>query len=353
MKKINNLLVSPDTTILDTLKMIDKNGKGIAFVVDNNKYLMGTITDGDLRRAALGEEEYALKDSIKDIYNKNCLYVYQSYSLEDVKKIFSEKAVKCVPVVNEDYEVVSYVDINDLFYHKEQEKENPVLIMAGGLGTRLKPLTDEVPKPMLHVGGKPILEILIDQFKNKGYKNILISINYKSHIIENYFRNGEDFGVKIKYITENQRMGTAGPIKLAEKYLNKPFFVINGDILTNVNFEKIMQYHLENDFALTIASRNYEMQIPYGVIDLSGKYITEIREKPVLDFLVSGGIYALSPRAMQYIPEGQYFDITELTSVLIQNEEHIGSFPIEEYWMDIGQMDDYHKANLDVHKYFI
>lgn len=293
MNYYNSILIDCSETLTKALKVIDDNSMGIAIVVDNNKKLMGTITDGDIRRALL--KNYSVTDKITDIYNKHCKYVNEKYTTEQIINVAKKNHIKILPVVNENMVVNGFLQLDDNFNIINKVKDNPVLIMAGGLGTRLKPLTDDVPKPMLKVGGKPILEIIIEQFRQKGYRNIYISVNYKSDIIKNYFRDGKDFGVNIFYIEETKRLGTAGAIKLAEKYLNKSF-VINGDILTNINFDDIMEFHNNNNFDITIASRNYEMQVPYGVLNTTDNVVTSIEEKPVINFDVNGGIYVLKSK---------------------------------------------------------
>lgn len=345
MKNLESLKVRKSFTVKETLEVINKNAKGMALVVDEEDKLLGTISDGDIRRAIL--KGATLEAQIEKFFNSSCIFVNRKYNKIQVFELLENKKLKLIPVINKIGKVVDYLELDDFINNNENEKENYVLIMAGGLGTRLKPLTDEIPKPMLKVGGRPILEIIIEQFREKGFKNILLSVNYKSEIIENYFMDGKEFGVNIKYIKENKRMGTAGAIRLAKEYLDKPFFVINGDILTNVNFESMFQFHHENDFAMTIGSRIYEMQVPYGVINTDEACITSLEEKPVIRFNVNGGIYFLSPDVISFIPKDQFFDITELINLLINDEKKIGSFPIHEYWMDIGKIEDYHKADED------
>lgn len=350
MKNLENILIKEDNTILEAMRLIESNSKGILIVVDNKNKILGTITDGDIRRAIMLEK--SVRSSIVDLYNKNCIYIDETVDIINIKKLFIENKIKLIPVVNNDKNVINYYEIDDLIDYNRIEKENVVLIMAGGLGTRLRPLTDDIPKPMLKVGNKPILETIIEQFKDYGFTNILISVNYKADIIENYFRDGKDFGVSINYIKESQQLGTGGAIKLAQKHLDKPFFVINGDILTNVNFCNLLQYHLENKFSITIGSRIYETQIPYGVLNLDESCVTSLEEKPIYSYTVSGGIYVLNPEIISNIPENQYFNITELIDKLMENNERVGSFPIRGYWMDIGKIEDYHKANEDIDKYF-
>ena len=344
----NNLFVEENSTIIDTLKEINENTKGIALVVDENRVLIGTITDGDIRRAILAG--LPITSSIREVYNKNCRFVLQGTSLEVIERIFENDKLRFIPVVNEAHIVVNYYEANNL--GESLDRDNAVLIMAGGLGKRLKPLTDDIPKPMLKIGDKPILQTIIEQFRDKGFKNILLSVNYKSEIIESYFRDGSDFGVRIKYIKEEKRMGTAGSIKLAEENLKKPFFVINGDILTNVDFQAILDYHIENNFIMTIGSRSYEMQVPYGVLNLDENCVTSLEEKPVVSFYVSGGIYVLNPETLPFIPENAHYDITELINNISKEKYKIGSYPIQDYWMDIGHLKDFYKANEDIKKYF-
>ncbi|WP_017211315.1 nucleotidyltransferase family protein [Clostridium beijerinckii] len=349
-KNLSNIVIQENTKIIDAMGLIDKNAKGILIVVDSFNKILGTITDGDIRRAILGEK--SIKTPIKELYNKECIYVYENKNINSIKRCFIENKIKFIPVVDNNKEVIDYYEIDDFINYNTMEKDNPVLIMAGGLGTRLKPLTDEIPKPMLKVGSKPILQSIIEQFKEYGFTNILISVNYKANIIENYFRDGRDFGVSIKYIKETKRLGTAGAIKLAEEYLNKPFFVINGDILTSVSFHNMLQYHQNNKALMTVGSRVYETQVPYGVLGVEETCITSLHEKPVYSYNVSGGIYVLNPEVIKNIPRNEYFDITELINKIINENGRISSFPISDYWIDIGKVEDYYKANDDIHNLF-
>lgn len=349
-KDLSYLLVNENNTIIEAMRLIDINSKGMLFVTDKNDKLLGTITDGDIRRALLSGHQ--LNENISEFYNRNCLFINQSLSLDELKIVFIENKIKLLPVVDNNEIIINYFEIDELIDYNRLEKENPVLIMAGGLGTRLRPYTDNIPKPMLKVGDKPILQTIIEQFRFYGFKNILISVNYKSDIIENYFRDGSDFGVSIKYIKENKRLGTAGAIKLASKYLHKPFFVINGDILTNVNLFKLLQYHVENKYKMTIGSRLYETQIPYGVLNVNEDCVTSLEEKPIINYLVNGGIYILETDIIKNIPEDKYFDITELIVLLLKEKERIGSFSITDYWMDIGKVEDYYRANEEIKMLF-
>jgi NDP-sugar pyrophosphorylase family protein len=224
--------------------------------------------------------------------------------------------------------------------------------MAGGQGIRLSPLTIDSPKPMLLLGAKPILETILEQLKSYGYRNILMCLHYKGQMIENYFKGGADFGVDIKYIKQKKPLGTAGAIRLACEHLHKSFFVLNGDIITKLNFEQFMQYHIKNENDITIATKKYDMQVPYGVINMKDEHVISLVEKPAVEFYVNGGIYCLEPEAIRHIPENRHFDITELIASYLSANKKVGSFPITEYWMDVGRMDDYSKANVDYDKLF-
>ncbi len=343
--RLENLFASENSSIKEILGILDKGAKGIVFIVDKEKRLKGTITDGDIRRAILSGA--GLEDNVSNIVHKNPVYIAYDMNREKIKDLFIKKAVKVIPVVDNKKIIVDLITINDILL--PQGKENMVIIMAGGLGTRLKDLTKEVPKPMLKVGHDPILQHIISNFKQYGYNKILISVNYKSEIIENYFQDGLAYGVKIDYIRESKKLGTAGGIKLANDYIDKPFFVINGDIFTNLNVDNMMRFHIENKFDITVGTRKHSFQIPYGVIEEENNCIKGLREKPTVDYLINAGVYCLNPALINLIPDNQYFEITDLIDICIRNGGKVGSYEIKDYWMDIGRVEDYNKANNDIY----
>jgi NDP-sugar pyrophosphorylase family protein len=224
--------------------------------------------------------------------------------------------------------------------------------MVGGLGSRLWPLTENTPKPMLKVGDKPIVQTIIERFCEYGFVNIVMCVNYKSHIIQDYFGDGSEFGVNIEYIFEEERMGTAGALSLLRSIPEGPFFVMNGDLLTNVNFEHLLTYHTESEAYATMCVREYDFQVPYGVVNIEGHNILSIEEKPVHRFFVSAGIYMLSPEAIRHIPENKFYDMPTLFEKLIEYKEKVVSFPIREYWLDIGRIEEYERANNEFHGVF-
>ena len=208
-------------------------------------------------------------------------------------------------------------------------------------------MTEHIPKPMLKVGNKPILDTIIHNFKKHGFRNIILSVSYKSEVIEEYFGDGSNFGVNIEYIHEDKRMGTAGALSLMRDKLNESFFVMNGDLLTNINFENMMNYHLSNKSIATMGVREYDFQVPYGVVNIDGNKILNIEEKPVHKFFVNGGIYILDNKVIDFIPDDVFYDMPTLFENMIDKQFKTISFPIYEYWLDIGRIEEFEKANKD------
>lgn len=341
---VKKMFVYKNYSIKKTLSVIDSGARGIVLLVNDDQTLIGTITDGDIRRALL--KGAYLDDTIENIAHYSPISVTQDMTREEVKDIFIKNAIQVAPIVDDKKKVIDLITISDILL--PQGKENIVIIMAGGLGTRLKELTKEVPKPMLRVGQYPMLHHIINNFKTYGYNKILMSVNYKAEIIENYFQDGCNHGAKIGYIKEEKRLGTAGGIKLAEEKLNTDFFVINGDIFTNLNVENMMKFHKENNFDITVGIRRHSFQIPYGVIQRENNNIVELKEKPEIEYFINAGVYCLSTNVLKFIPNDEYFEITDLINICIKNNMDVGSYEIKEYWMDIGQLEDYNKVNEDI-----
>ena len=345
---IETYCIKLNATIKDAMESIDKNLTGGAFVVDEGFIVKGVITDGNIRRAILGG--HSINDSIEGIYSKEFKYVTPYVSKKKVKELMLKHKIRQVPVIDESGKFINLYFMDDIISY--EDKENYVFILAGGLGTRLRPLTNDTPKPMLKLGDKPILEHIIEQFKEYGYKNFIISLNYKGEIIENYFKDGKEFDVNIQYVRETKQLGTAGSIKLAQEKLTKPFVVINGDILTGIDFDAFLSYHIENEFDITVGARNYEIKVPYGVMVTEENLIKSLEEKPVYSFHINSGVYVLSEKIIKHIPNDIMYNMTDLIEDVIANKGKSGVYQITEYWSDIGQMDDFYKANEDIKKFF-
>ncbi|MCT7648033.1 nucleotidyltransferase family protein [Aliarcobacter butzleri] len=341
MKDLDDIIATPNISIKEVLKIIEDGVKQIALIVDRNKKLIGTVNDGDIRRAIL--KGYSLNDSIENIYFRNPTVANINNSKEEIINICRVKKIHQIPVVDDNGNLIGIEILDELI--KPKDKTNKVILMVGGLGTRLRPLTETTPKPMLKVGNKPILQTIVEKFAEYGYTNIIMCVNYKSHIIQDYFKDGSDFGVNIEYIFEEQRMGTAGALSLLKEKPNEPFFVMNGDLLTNVNFEHLHNYHIATNSIGTMCVREYDFQVPYGVVNIKDSKIASIEEKPTHKFFVSAGIYMLSSEVLNYIPENQFYDMPTLFEKIISEGKNAISFPLREYWLDIGRMEEYKKAN--------
>lgn len=348
MKTIEQIKLNPTSTIREALKVIDSGAMQIAVVVDSENRLLGTLTDGDIRRGLL--DGLSIDSSIKDIFFKTPTVAKVSDTKEEILQQALGKKLHQIPIVDDEYRVIGIKEIEELV--QPHIKSNIVVLMVGGLGSRLRPLTEDTPKPMLKVGNKPILQTIVEKFAEYGFINIVMCVNYKSHIIQDYFGDGSEFGVNIEYVLEEQRMGTAGALSLLSSVPYEPFFVMNGDLLTNVNFEHLLDYHTSQNATATMGVREYDFQVPYGVVNIEGSRIVSIQEKPTHKFFVSAGIYMLSPEILTMIPQNKFYDMPTLFEALIKEGQKTISFPIREYWLDIGRMEEYERANNEYHGVF-
>ena len=346
------ILIKKDDHIIDAISKIDASAGHyqICLVATEQKKLLGTVTDGDIRRAIL--KGISLNDTVSQIMNKNPLTIDATEPLEKAFQLMKEKELRFIPVVDGQNHILNVIGPRNLL-GSHIELLNPVVIMAGGQGLRLRPLTNDIPKPMLKVGDRPLLQIIIENFKQQGLKTFFLAINYKGEKIKEYFQDGKKWGVEIQYMLEDGASGTAGALSLLNNSGNKPIIVMNADLLTKINFEHLIQFHQEQNSMATMCVRPYEFQIPYGVIEFNHeRQITRIDEKPIHQSFVNAGIYIINPEALQFVPKNTPFDMTDLFEVLIEKKYHTSVFPIREYWLDIGMHNDYEKAKIDFNKKF-
>jgi dTDP-glucose pyrophosphorylase len=348
MINISQIFLLPNSTIGEALGVIDSGAIKIALVVDSDNKLLGTLSDGDIRRGLLREK--TLNDTIEDVYFKAPITANKNNSKESLTNLCLIKKIGQIPIVDVDKKIIDLFVLDGELLKKQHE--NHVVLMVGGLGARLRPLTENTPKPMLEVGGKPILETIVKGFVDSGFANITMCLGYKSNVIQDHFQDGGAFGANIDYIVEEKRMGTAGALTLLGKRLNNPFFVMNGDLLTRINFEKMLDFHLEHDSKATMCVREYDIEVPYGVVNMANENVISIVEKPIHSFFVNAGIYLLEPNCIDLIPDNEFYDMPTLFEELITTKEKIISFPLQEYWLDIGRIPDYEKANLEYHGIF-
>ncbi len=333
---MKNLILQENSTFEQAVQMLDKNGNGFLAVTDNNGVLLGILTDGDIRRAILQKET-----RLEKIINRNPVSISSKVSKKQAISYLKSIHRRHLPVIDENNRLVDIIILDDLKFNL---KSNTVVIMAGGLGSRLGDLTKEVPKPMLKLGGKPMLELLVNSFVEKGFCNLVISVNYKAEIIKNYFGDGSDFGATITFVEERKRLGTAGALSLM-KEPNTPFFVINGDILTSIDFEEVLRFHIENQSVATMCVKKFQQQVAYATIEAEENKLISISEKPSFDFLINSGIYLLNPEVLRYVPENEYFDMPSLFQTLLEKQYEVNVFETDDFWMDIGQLKDYKSAS--------
>lgn len=335
------LVYKNDLSFKEVVQALDKGGIGFVSFIDQKQRLVGILTDGDLRRGILNNQT-----NINDLINFNPIKMDINTPRNKVFAELRKLHRRHMPLVDSNNKLISILTLNDI---DTISKPNHVVIMAGGLGSRLGELTKETPKPMLHVGNKPILQHLIEQFREQGFHKFILCLNYKKEQIQEYFGDGNDFSVQIEYIIENKRMGTAGALSLINKKLMAPFFVINADVLTNMNFSDFLQFHYNAKSIASMAVRPYEHNIPFGVINSNDKgEITTIEEKPNILFNVNTGIYILEQEAIEKIPKDEFFDMPTLFKTLISENNTCSCYNLNDYWIDIGRKEELIRANKDM-----
>ena len=348
-KKLEDILIDSQVTIREAMVAINQGSVGIVLVVNPDRQLIGTVTDGDIRRFILGSGN--LHDSVSALYqgdrrsDPEPTIAPIGASRESLIALMKKKRIRHIPILDDNNRVVDLALLTRLI--ASDEPALSAVVMAGGYGTRLRPLTKDIPKPMLPVGGRPLLELIVDKLRREGIYRINITTCFKPEIISDYFGDGRNFGVEFSYINENKPLGTAGALGLM-KTPTETQLAMNGDILTQLNLRSMLDFHRDNLADLTVAVRQYDFQVPYGVVDTQGIRITELVEKPSYKFFVNAGIYFLEPVCYEYIPRNRRFDMTDLIECMLKDGRNVISYPIEEYWLDIGQTADYQKAQVDI-----
>jgi dTDP-glucose pyrophosphorylase len=346
MKELEPLLIARADSLREALRCLDANGEGIALVVDSDRKLLGTITDGDLRRATLSGLDLD-QETVDSLLRRRAGEHARPVSaplganhIELLKKM-KESGLRHIPLVDEKGRVHEIALMRELAL----DNELPVtaVVMAGGLGTRLRPLTETVPKPMLPLGDRPVMEHVLEQLHKVGISHVSITTHYKPEAIMQHFGDGRRFGVEISYVNEQEPLGTAGALGLL-KPPEGPVLVINGDVLTQVNFRSMLTYHADNHADMTVGVRKFDLQVPYGVVDMAGARVNRLDEKPTYSFFINAGVYLIEPTVFPMIKTQERLDATELIERLISQGKTVIGFPIHEYWLDIGRPDDYVRA---------
>lgn len=341
-----NAMIDPESTLREVLESINAAGLRLVLVVDEEQNLLGTATDGDVRRALLSGLSLGAK--VTEVMNSLPIVIDASASQERIIEIMKSRDLLVIPVL-EGRRVVGIKTLKDML--SKPKYENPVFIMAGGFGTRLSPLTDTCPKPMLNVGGRPILDTVLRSFVKAGFVNFYISTHYMPEKIHAYFGDGSSRNINITYVHEKEPLGTGGALGLLAQKLpgNLPLIMMNGDVLTSMDFNRLLEFHTKHNADATMCVREYEYQVPYGVIQGEGLNITSMVEKPIQRFFINAGIYVVSPKIVSSVPVNHRIDMPSLLEKSIELGGSVLKFPIHEYWLDIGRMDDFSRAQVDIH----
>jgi dTDP-glucose pyrophosphorylase len=338
---IQSLQIKALVSLSDAIKVIDVGYAQIAFVVDENKRLIGTITDGDIRRALLRGE--SLDTPVEKIMFRNFRALPSGATEQEALALMRRETLHQIPALDEQGRVVRLFLLEELI--KPKKRSNPVVIMAGGEGKRLRPLTEDCPKPMLRVGGKPLLEIILEQCIDAGFQHFYLSVNYLKEQIQDHFGDGARWHVRIDYLEETQPLGTGGALSLLPQKPTEPFLVLNGDVLTRVDYGRLLRFHDEHQAAATLCVREHTTQIPYGVVRMDDLHVLTLEEKPVLSHYVNAGIYLLDPALLDLVPQDCFFDMPTLLEKAMKHQHRVSAFPIHEYWLDVGHPETLERAH--------
>lgn len=343
-------LITQSHAVRELMSLMDRCALGISLVVDGDRRLEATITDGDVRRAILmgieldqpvAELLAMRKKSGRDGHPVTALI---GTPHEELRRLMAEYRIRQIPLLDTDDRVVDIAMDSD--YLEASALSLDGFIMAGGFGKRLMPLTEACPKPMLPVSGKPILEHLVGKLRDAGIQHVSISTHYLAESITEHFQDGRDFGVHIEYVSEERPMGTAGALARASVG-ELPLLVVNGDILTSIDFRAMLEFHREHSADMTVAVQQHEVRIPYGVVSTEGIDAVGIVEKPSIRHFVNAGIYLIQPTVCRMVPKDRAYDMPDLINSLIRANKRVICFPIREYWLDVGRMEEYERASTD------
>jgi len=328
-----------NTVLDDAIQALEENTMKIVFIVDSNSSVIGSITDGDIRRALLNGKNRNTK--VSEVMNCNPCSVSVDDSNDQIDQIFKQTGHRYLPVLDYQKRIVKVISSEEKNY---KVKDNLVFLMAGGFGKRLMPHTANIPKPMLPLNDKPILENIIGRFKSFGFRKFYISTHYRGEVIKNYFGNGSKWNIEINYTNEKEPLGTAGALGLLSEKPKHPVIIMNGDLITKVNFGDLLNFHVDSKAVATMCVKEFNFEIPYGTVELEDLRILKMNEKPCLDFFINAGIYVLNPSAFDKIKHDSYRDMPDLLTELIKEDLSVSAFPVHEYWLDMGGIKEYDQA---------
>jgi len=342
-----SIILGPDVPAMDAVSLLESREIKLVLVADAQKVLLGTVTDGDIRRGLLAKK--SLEDPIKSFMNTKPMVYNRGQDRETILAKMEMRDIFYIPII-EDGKVTGLHSRQSL-KTRIREKENIVFLMAGGEGKRLRPLTNSKPKPMIEIDGKPILQIILEQFLSYQFRRFYISVNFKADMIKAYFGDGSQWGCDIRYIDETKPLGTAGSLGFIEEEVKQPLIVSNSDLLTKLNYDELLNFHRRENSYATMTVREHVMTVPYGVTNIEGVELKGITEKPMVKQFINAGIYVLNPQCLDYVEKDEYLDMPQLIEKALTDQKRVCSFPIYEYWRDIGHFDelDMAKEEYDTH----
>lgn len=348
MNNWQQTLIGPATPILDAIRRLDETAGQICLVADEAGRLLGTVTDGDIRRGIL--KGIALSEAVSNVMNPHPLTARLGEERGVVLAAMNRLNLRQVPLIGPEGTIVGLTTLSELM--ASRKRPNWAVLMAGGEGRRLRPLTEETPKPMIRVGDRPILETILTNLATAGIQTFFLSINYKAHMVKDYFGDGAKWGVEIRYLHEESQLGTGGALGLLPEPPADDVLVMNGDILTNVNFVHLLDFHAEVKAVATMCVREYDFQVQYGVVETDGHRLLRVEEKPVIKKFVNGGIYVLSPAAIAHVRPGEPLTMPALFDTLMAEGSPCAAFPLREYWIDVGRFEDLDRARGEFASFF-
>lgn len=334
------LSIDIKASIRKAMQVIDQGSCEIAFVISSEGKLIGTLTDGDIRRAILAGT--SLDEPASSFMRKDFTSVTEEISRADVLDLMKARFMQQIPVVDKSGRFIGLHLLREII--GAASRENWAVIMAGGRGERLRPLTDNLPKPMINVAGRPILERIVLHLVGFGIRRIFLSVNYLGEIIQKHFGDGSAFGCRIEYLWENQPLGSGGSLSLLSEQPIHPFLVLNGDLITNFDVDRMFRFHASENFKATVAIHEYLHTVPYGVVEASASYVKNIQEKPTQVWMANAGIYIFEPHLVDRIPQNTFFPLPALIEECLERGEPVGAFHLENEWADIGRKEDLQKA---------
>lgn len=348
MKRWERALIEPSASLRDALRNIDATGAGIALVADGGRRLLGTLSDGDIRRALIRGAD--LDGPCGPEANRDPATAPVTADAAALLGMLRSRRLRQLPVVDGEGRVAGLVTVGDFL--DLPERDNAVVIMAGGRGRRLEDLTRDTPKPMIRVGSRPMLDTVVDAFAAQGFRRLWLSVNYLAEQIEEHFKDGAERGLHIRYLREDRPLGTCGALSLLPRDVDCPLIVTNADVLTKMDYGALLDAHEASGAAATVVVRDYEMQVPFGVVEMNGELVADILEKPSRRFSINAGVYVLSKAALDTVPADRFFDMPDLLRELMATGGGVASHRADGYWVDVGRPADLARANAEFSEVF-